>query len=130
MQVAREAYRRDRLFMTSLRLNGKPLAMNCDFLGGGGCFSFKTAYDEEFAKYTPGILLELANVARFHECANVQWVDSCADPNHTVVNRIWNSRLALQSVWISTGHLSGNVAVSLMPLVNRCGRAGGATLGL
>jgi len=134
LQVAREAYRRDRLFMTSLRLNGKPLAMNCDFLGGGGCFSFKTAYDEEFAKYTPGILLDSANLARFHESASIQWVDSCvdpcADPNHTVVNRIWNSRRALQSLWISPGHWSADVAVSLMPLVNRFKQVISATLGL
>ena len=44
-----------RLERLDLRLDGKPLAMLVNFLCAPGSFSFKTAFDEDYARFSPGV---------------------------------------------------------------------------
>ena len=41
----------------NLSLDGRPLAMLANFLTPPGAFSYKTAFDERYARYSPGVLL-------------------------------------------------------------------------
>ena len=50
-------------FVSRLDLDGKPLAMLVNFLTAPGSFSFKTAFDEAFSRYSPGVLIQLDNLA-------------------------------------------------------------------
>ena len=43
------------------------VAMKCNFLSGAGSFAFKIAFDEAFARFSPGVQLEIDNVQAFHE---------------------------------------------------------------
>ena len=65
--IAREAARRGRLMMLGLHVGERPVALKCNFLAGQGSFAFKIAYDEAYARYSPGVLLELENIRRLHE---------------------------------------------------------------
>jgi CelD/BcsL family acetyltransferase involved in cellulose biosynthesis len=65
--VAMEAFRRGQMMMLALRLDGRPIAYKCNFIAGRGAFAFKIAFDEEFARYSPGILLEFENIRLLHE---------------------------------------------------------------
>ena len=49
-EVVREAWRSDRLRMTTLRLDGHPVAMKCNFIAAPGSFAFKIAYAEELSQ--------------------------------------------------------------------------------
>ncbi|MEO8428393.1 MAG: GNAT family N-acetyltransferase, partial [Verrucomicrobiota bacterium] len=60
--AATGAIERDRLMMLALRLNGKPIAMKCNFISGGGSFAFKIAFDGTYSRYSPGMLLEMENI--------------------------------------------------------------------
>lgn len=98
--AATEAHRRGRLMLLALRVGGRPVAMKLNWMAGDGGFAFKIAYDEAWAAYSPGLLLELANVQRLTEDGRARWMDSCADAEHFMANRIWPGRRAIESVLI------------------------------
>lgn len=96
------AAKRERLARLSLRLDGRPIAMLSTFLTPPGAFGFKTAFDEDFARFSPGFLLErefLTALRRF----GISWCDSCAAANHSVMDRIWYERRPLGRVSIAIG---------------------------
>ncbi|QDT53409.1 hypothetical protein Pan44_14260 [Caulifigura coniformis] len=96
--------------------NDRPIALKLNFLANPGSFAFKIAYDEAFAKFSPGVLLELENIRAFHEGTDAAWMDSCAAPDHPMINRIWRDRVLLQHVLLSTGTRKGDLAIGLRPL--------------
>ena len=55
----------------------------------------KIAYDEQFAGFSPGIQLEVDMVGLFHEASDAGFMDSCADPNNAMINRLWVDRRPL-----------------------------------
>jgi hypothetical protein len=103
--------------MLGLFLNGEPIALKVNLLSGRGSFGFKIAYDEQYARFSPGVQLELENVRVFHEETDLDWMDSCAVANHFMINRLWKHRRTIDHVLISTGGWRGNLAVGALPLV-------------
>ncbi len=91
--VAAEAHRRGRLQMLALEVGGVTVAMKCNLLATPGAFAFKIAFDESYAKYSPGLLLELFNSEHILlRCPQIAWMDSCADPGHFMIERLWPGR--------------------------------------
>jgi CelD/BcsL family acetyltransferase involved in cellulose biosynthesis len=91
--VTLEAHRRGRLHLMALELDGAPIAMKCNFVAIPGSFAFKIAYDEKYHKYSPGLLLELFNMEYvLANCPEIEWMDSCADPGHKMIERLWAGR--------------------------------------
>lgn len=105
-----------RLQALGLWLNDRPVALKVNFLAAPGSFAFKIAYDEQFAKQSPGVQLELENIRRVHDEPSLDWMDSCAAPGHPMINRLWRGRTIIQNVLVSTGRIRGNLAVGLRPL--------------
>jgi CelD/BcsL family acetyltransferase involved in cellulose biosynthesis len=93
---------RGRLARLSLLLDGKPIAMLSTFLAPPGAFGFKTAFDESYASFSPGFLLEREYLAVLKRLG-VSWCDSCAAPDHSVMNRIWQERRTVGRVSIAIG---------------------------
>lgn len=116
------AHARGQLHMLGLFLDGRPVALKCNFIAGAGAFTFKIAFDEAHAKLSPGVLLELDNIAELHRHPRLRWMDSCAVPRHFMINRLWQERRTIQSLLIATGRWTGNLVVGLLPLV-RAARA-------
>jgi len=121
-EVMRSAFDRDRLMMLGLELDGRALAYKCNVTAGVGSFAFKIAYDEEFRYFSPGVLLELENIKRFHNRESLTWMDSCANPEHPMIDRLWLDRRMIQSVVVSNGSRLGDLAVSALPLARRINR--------
>ena len=87
-----------KLDMRALDLDDRPLAMLVNFLCPPGGFSFKTAFDEDFARFSPGVLLQQANLDLLDD-PRIDWVDSCAAPGHPMIDSVWRERRAL--VWVN-----------------------------
>jgi hypothetical protein len=117
VRVAREAFSRGRLMMLALRFNGKPIALKFNLLGCPGAYSLKIGYDEGYARYSPGLLLEVENVRRLHSRPEIEWMDSCAVAEHFMINRLWLDRRTIETTVIPTGRGAGELLVSLLPLV-------------
>jgi hypothetical protein len=120
--IAKEAFRRDRLSMLALRLDGRPIAYKCDFLAGRGVFTFRIAYDENYARNSPGMLLEIENVRRLHARSQIEWVDSCNDSFSCMFNRLWPARRTILDVVVSAGKSWGDWVVAAIPLLKSLNR--------
>lgn len=116
--VIREAFRRGRLDACDMSVAGTTVAARCSFLAGPGAFLYKNAYDEKFARYSPGGLLEIEGIRSAHESREPHWVDSCvsASFDHYLP---WLDRRGLVDLAWSTGTLRGNLVMRLAPLVRR-----------
>jgi CelD/BcsL family acetyltransferase involved in cellulose biosynthesis len=121
-RAAQEAFAQGRLMMMALRLEGRSVAQKCNFLAGDGGFAFKIAFDEEFARFSPGAILEMDNIARVHGRPDVAWMDSCAAPDHPMINRLWHDRRTIEWTWVATGRRPGDLLVALSPLAKWCGQ--------
>lgn len=93
---------RGRIERLSLSLNGKPIAMLVNFLSAPGCFSFKTAFAEEYARFSPGVLLQRENLALLGR-PDISWSDSCAAADHPMIERIWREKRTIVRVSIGIG---------------------------
>ena len=117
VEVAKEGFRRGQLMMLALHVDGRPIAHKCNFLSGLGSFAFKIAFDEEYARYSPGVLLELENIRRLHAQSKVKWMDSCAGPSHPMFDRLWADRRTIQDVVVAAGRPLGDWLVAAIPLL-------------
>lgn len=117
LRVAKAAFEKGRLMMLAIRLDRKPVAMKCNLMSEPGSFAFKIAFDESFAAYSPGVLLELENVRRLHAERRVEWMDSCAAPEHPMIDRLWPHRRAIHSVLVPTGGMAGEFVISALPFL-------------
>jgi len=93
---------RGRLERLTLTLDGRPLAMLATFVAAPGAFSFKTAFDENYARFSPGVLLQRENLAML-ERADVAWSDSCAAADHPMIDHFWRERRAVGRISIAIG---------------------------
>jgi CelD/BcsL family acetyltransferase involved in cellulose biosynthesis len=83
-----------RLQFLRLDLGGRPIAMLVNFLTPPGSFSFKTVFDEAFARFSPGVLIQLENLAILDDPA-IAWMDSCAAQDHPMIDSLWTERRAI-----------------------------------
>lgn len=78
------------LFFERLSLNGRPIAMNLNLRSQDAAFTLKTAYDEAFAAFSPGVLLDRYSVALV-AANHLARIDSCADAGHRI-EALWQER--------------------------------------
>ena len=88
------AARRGRLERLALRLDGRPIAMLASFLTPPGAFSYKTAFDEDYARFSPGVLLQCENLSLL-EREGIDWVDSCASADHPMIDHFWREQRSI-----------------------------------
>jgi len=121
--VAREAHARGRLDMQALHLDDRVIAMQCNYVGADAAYAFKCAYDEAYAQYSPGVLLELENTRITREEMSTPWMDSCAVPNHPTMDRIWSARRKIEARVVSNGRWANDWSVRLFPRLRNLKRA-------
>lgn len=85
------AFAAGRLEMIRLDIDTRPIAMLVNFLTPPGSFSFKIAFDEDFARFSPGVLIQLENL-KILETPTIDWMDSCAVEDHPMINSLWGER--------------------------------------
>jgi CelD/BcsL family acetyltransferase involved in cellulose biosynthesis len=86
----------------TLRLDGRAIAMLVNFLCAPGSFSFKTAFDENYARFSPGVLLQIENL-KLLERNGIDWCDSCASQDHPMIDSLWAGRRGIGRWSIAIG---------------------------
>tara|TARA_R110000868_G_scaffold96110_19_gene264418 strand:- start:9417 stop:10703 length:1287 start_codon:yes stop_codon:yes gene_type:complete len=102
--MCRDAQAQGKFHTAQITLDGKPIAMLASFVAGRGAYSFKIAYDEAYARFSPGALLMMKVIGAFHDDPRIDWVDSCAIPNHPMIDHIWAERRAMRELNAATSH--------------------------
>jgi len=96
------AAERGRLERLALTLDGRPIAMLASFLTPPGAYSFKTAFDESYSRFSPGVLLQTENL-RILERSDIDWTDSCAAADHPMIDHLWRERRTMARLSIAIG---------------------------
>jgi hypothetical protein len=91
----------------------RTLALACNLAAGDGVYHFKSAFDEEAARYSPGALLMLDVRDRFDD-GPAALRDSCADPGSPLFEELWPDRVPLGTLLIPSGRAAWG---ALAPLV-------------
>jgi CelD/BcsL family acetyltransferase involved in cellulose biosynthesis len=91
-----------KLELLDLRLDGRAIAMLVNFLTPPGAFSFKTAFDEDYARFSPGVLLQIENLALL-EHDYIDWCDSCAAQDHPMIDSLWSGRRTIGRYSVAIG---------------------------
>ena len=88
-----------RLDFLRLDLDGRAIAMLVNFLAPPGSFSFKIAFDEDFARFSPGVLIQLENLQILAR-GDIDWMDSCAAEHHPMIDSLWGERRSVVRVTV------------------------------
>jgi len=90
------------LDIVRLDLDARPIAMLVNLIRPPGGFTFKIAFDEDFARFSPGVLVQIENLAVLAR-GDVAWMDSCAVEDHPMINSLWGERRAIVRVTVPLG---------------------------
>jgi CelD/BcsL family acetyltransferase involved in cellulose biosynthesis len=123
-QACTRAQEAGQLDMLRIDCSGKAIAMLINFTGAAGGFSFKIAIDPDYARYSPGVLIEQDNLARMLDDHVAPWMDSCAAPDHPMIDSLWGERRAIAQYRIALrkpgpgGHI-GRLLLPAMTLIEQ-----------
>jgi Acetyltransferase (GNAT) domain len=107
--LALEAFAREALYklaerdmcrVHTLDLNGKAIASLIVLREAGTAYTWKTAYNEDYAKYSPGTLLMMETTKLLLDDPNIMRTDSLSVPDHPVMSRLWKERQSLVTLVI------------------------------
>ena len=76
-------------------LDGRAIAAIVTLRSGDAAWCWKIAYDEAFARYSPGVQLLLDVTEALLADPRIARADSCATPDHPMIDHIWRERLSL-----------------------------------
>lgn len=97
----------------SITLDGRPIAMLANLLTAPGSFSYKTAFDESYARFSPGVLLQRENLALLSR-PDISWCDSCAVPDHPMIDSLWTERRPIGRISVAIGGKARRTAFNLL----------------
>jgi CelD/BcsL family acetyltransferase involved in cellulose biosynthesis len=78
-----------------LMLDNRAIAAIVTLRSGDGAWCWKIAYDEAFSRASPGVQLLIDVTTDMLADPSIARADSCATPDHPMIDHIWRERLAL-----------------------------------
>lgn len=113
-----DAQARGALAITALRLDGRAIAMLITLIDGQAGFSFKTAFDEALARFSPGVLLqrESLNILCAHR---LSWIDSCAAQDHPMIDSLWRERRSVVTLSLPLPGIANRIAYTVVRTAQR-----------
>ena len=76
-------------------LDGRAIAAAITLRSSDAAWFWKIAYDETYARYSPGVMLTVAVTEDLVDDPAIARTNSCATADHPMIDRIWRERLAL-----------------------------------
>lgn len=96
-----ESARRGAVRILTLRAGERPAAMLVCLLAGETAATWKIAYDEALARFSPGAQLMLEAPRLLFAEPGIRRVDSCAAPDHPMIDALWPRRLTLGTLVVA-----------------------------
>jgi hypothetical protein len=85
-----------------LRVNGNPVAAQVLLYCGTTAYTWKTAFDVEFSKFSPGALLVDKMSEQLFADGDIEAIESCS-PDGGFMNQIWDGRRATVDMLADVG---------------------------
>lgn len=108
-----------RLHFLRLDLDGRAIAMLVNFLCPPGAYSFKTVFDEAYARFSPGVLIQLENLGEILGRDEIAWMDSCAMDDHPMIDGLWTGRRSVVRVTVPLKGARRRMLVTLCRALER-----------
>jgi hypothetical protein len=96
-----------------LTLGEKPLAAAITLFSGDRAWFWKIAYDEDYARFSPGVQLALDLTEELGRDTGISLVDSCAVAGHPMIDHLWSGRLAIADWMMPLGAGGTELAAAL-----------------
>ncbi len=122
------AFDRGSLRFHRLTHGGKPIAMIVNFIEGGAGYSFKIAHDEAYARYSPGVMLEIEMMKTLERESGLSFIDSCARRDHPMINALWRERRTIAALNVSRRDAPSKLLFRLLTGLEKAGEARRARL--
>jgi CelD/BcsL family acetyltransferase involved in cellulose biosynthesis len=105
--------------VAQLLLRSQPIASIVTLQSGGGVWSWKIAYDESLARFSPGVqaMMELTDTLLADK--TVAFADSCATPDHPMIDHLWRERLTVADLMIALQPGAGFAAACRLETARR-----------
>jgi CelD/BcsL family acetyltransferase involved in cellulose biosynthesis len=84
-----------------LMQNNHPLASAITLRSGHCAWFWKIAYDEDVARFSPGVQISLDLTEALLAEPEIACADSCATADHPMIDHLWRERLALNDLLIA-----------------------------
>jgi len=89
-----------RVTITRIMIDGRSIAAAITLRSGDQAWYWKTAYDDKFAHYAPGIFLTAALTERLADDVTLTATDSCAASDNPILDRVWGERQTMTDLLI------------------------------
>jgi CelD/BcsL family acetyltransferase involved in cellulose biosynthesis len=93
--------RESKVVINRIVVDGCAIAAAITLRSADCAWFWKIAYDERYARYSPGVLLTIALTENLLDNAALARADSCASADHPMIDRIWRERLPLCDLLIA-----------------------------
>lgn len=90
-----------RLHFLRLDLDGRPVAMLATLISNGAAYSMKICHDPDYARYSPGVMIEIEAMRSLMTRPDFRFADSCAAPDHSMINGLWRARRVVTGLNVS-----------------------------
>lgn len=121
LETLRGARRAGALRFVRLDVGARAGAMLIVLGRAGEGYAFKICHDEAFAHYSPGVALEMELLKALESMGPRDFVDSCAVPDHPMINALWPGRRRLAGYNIAG---AGRASRAVLGLARRLERLG------
>ena len=96
--------RQGQVMVAELQLGGQVIAAIVALQSGGSVWTWKIAYDEHLARFSPGLQVMTALTEALLADPAVTFVNSCAIPDHPMIDHLWHDRIAMADLMIGVAH--------------------------
>ena len=112
--VARQMGKAVKIRVDSLELAERPVAMGIILQSSACTYFWKITFDEAHAARSPGVLFTQDLTRRLIAESSVDATDSCAIPDHPMINRLWPGRMALADVAVPLHAARASVGAAIL----------------
>ncbi|MEM0899752.1 MAG: GNAT family N-acetyltransferase [Pseudomonadota bacterium] len=90
----------DKVRIHSYTLDGAVIASLIVFVDANRAWTWKTTYDEDLSRFSPGVLLMMRATETMLDDPNILSADSCAIAEHPMMSRLWSERTDITNLVI------------------------------
>lgn len=120
--VCRDFAADGRLQFYVLGATGAPVAFQCNLISQDRVFNFKIAYDDDYRRFSPGLMVDFDGLDDFNNYPELTSMDSCLGANAQPIHRFLPDTMTVTTLLVPLRQLRGHAAARYTPTLNAAGR--------